>query len=77
MRTKIPYYSIEFSRIKAEMDNDIHRKTNKGEVLFRSLKMKFLEKETFRRGHTLLNGCTSLTTVEFPLSHVYGIRSLR
>lgn len=77
MRTKIPYYFIEFSRIKAEMDNDIHRKTNKGEVLFRSLKMKFLEKETFRRGPSLFNGYTSLTTVEFPSSHIHGIRSLR
>ena len=76
MRTKIPYYSIEFSRIRAEMDNDIYRKTNKGEVLFRSLKMEFLE-ETFRRGPSLFNGCTSLTTVEFPSSHVHGIRSLR
>ena len=76
MRTKIPYYFIEFNRIKAEMDNDIYRKTNKGEVLFRSLKMKFLE-ETFRRGPSLFNSCTSLTTVEFPSSHVHAIRSLR
>ena len=77
MRTKIPYYFIEFSRIKAEIDNDIYRKTDKGEVLFRSLKMKFLEKETFRRGPSLFNGCTSLTTAKFPSPHMLGIRSLR
>ncbi len=77
MRTKIPYYFIEFSRIKAEIDNDIHRKTNKGEVLFRSLKMKFFEKETLRRGLSLFNGCTNLTTVKFPSSHMHEIRSLR
>ena len=76
MRTKIPYCSIEFSRIKSEIDNDIYRKTNKGEVIFRSLKMKFLE-ETFRKGPSLFNGCMNLTTVEFPSSHVHGIRSLR
>lgn len=72
MRTKIPYYSIEFSRIKTEIDNDNNRKTDRGEVLFRSLKMNFLEKETF-----IFNGYTNIGTVDFPLSHVHGIRSLR
>ena len=76
MRTKIPYYFVEFSRLKAEIDNDIYRKTNKGEVLFRSLKMKSLE-ETFRRGPSLFNGCPSLTTAKFPSPHMLGIRSLR
>lgn len=77
MRTKIPYYSAEYDRIRAEIDNDNNRKTDKGEVLFRSLKMEFLKKETFRRGPSLFIGCTSLTTVKFPASHTHGIRSLR
>lgn len=77
MRTKIPYYSIEFSRIRTEIDNDNNRKTDRGEVLFRSLKMKFLKKETFRRGPSLFNSYTNLSTVEFPSSHIHGIRSLR
>jgi len=77
VRTKIPYYSAEYDRIKAEIENDKNRKTNKGEVFFRSLKMEFLEKKNTERCYSISVGCTSLTTVEFPSIHTHGIRSLR
>ena len=77
MRTKIPYYSAEYDRIRAEIDNDKNRKTDKGEVLFRSLKMEFLKKKDREMWNSISIGCTSLTTVEFPSSHMHAIRSLR